>query len=132
MKFDFDNTTTMLLTPNPASIGTTSVGWTTAVGRFVIKDNKGELEFDPKKVSTTLVTTTSSSVATPAIINHNNQEYQRYLNQLKQANVVRDIDEMLAAESPEYLDALLAMIDEREQELASLEQQEEKVHVKHL
>ena len=39
---------------------------------------------------------------------------------------------MLAAESPEYLDALLAMIDEREQELASLEQQEEKVHVKHL
>lgn len=71
-------------------------------------------------------------VATPAIINHNNQEYQRYLNQLKQANVVRDIDEMLAAESPEYLDALLAMIDEREQELASLEQQEEKVHVKHL
>ena len=127
-----DNSTTMLLTPNPASIGTTSVGGTTAVVRFVIKDNKGELEFDPKKVSTTLVTTTSSSVATPAIINHNNQEYQRYLNQLKQANVVRDIDEMLAAESPEYLDALLAMIDEREQELASLEQQEEKVHVKHL
>lgn len=127
-----DNSTTMLLTPNPASIGTTSVGGTTAVGRFVIKDNKGELEFDSKKVSTTLVTTTSSSVATPAIINHNNQEYQRYLNQLKQANVVRDIDEMLAAESPEYLDALLAMIDEREQELASLEQQEEKVHVKHL
>ena len=127
-----DNSTTMLLTPNPASIGTTSVGGATAVGRFVIKDNKGELEFDPKKVSTTLVTTTSSSVATPAIINHNNQEYQRYLNQLKQANVVRDIDEMLAAESPEYLDALLAMIDEREQELASLEQQEEKVHVKHL
>ena len=48
-----DNSTTMLLTPTPASIGTTSVGGTTAVGRFVIKDNKGELEFDPKKVSTT-------------------------------------------------------------------------------
>ena len=132
MKFDFDNTTTMLLTPNPVFQGTTTAVGTTATTAFIIDGEKGERYFNPKKVATTLASSTAATIVTTATNNHNNEEYQRTLNQLKQANVVRDIDEMLAAESPEYLDALLAMIDEREQELASLEQQEEKVHVKHL
>ena len=79
-----------------------------------------------------MASSTSSTIASTVINNHNNLEYQRYLNQLQQANNVRDIDEMLAAQSPEYIDELLAMVDTREQELVSLEEQEEKVHVKHL
>ena len=79
-----------------------------------------------------MASSTSSTIASTAINNHNNLEYQRYLNQLQQANVARDTQEMLAAQLPDDLDELLAMIDTREQELVSLEEQEEKVHVKHL
>ena len=76
-----------------------------------------------------------SSTGTATVIGSNlymNRAYQRAQYQMQQANNVRDIDEMLAAQSPEYIDELLAMVDTREQELVSLEEQEEKVHVKHL
>ena len=125
-------TTSSLLSGGIVPTGTTSAIAGTGTALYVIDGKKGEREFKPKKVSTTLASSTSSTIASTAINNHNNLEYQRYLNQLQQANVVRNTQEMMAAESPEYLDALLAMIDTREQELASLEQQEEKVHVKHL
>lgn len=126
------DSTLWMLSGGAGPTGTTSTLAGTGTALYVIDGKKGEREFNPKKVSTTLVSSTSSTIASTAINNHNNQEYQRYLNQLQQANVVRNTQEMMAAESPEYLDALLAMIDTREQELASLEQQEEKVHVKHL
>ena len=127
-----ENTTTMLLTPNPVFQGTTTAVGTTATTAFVIDGKKGEREFNPKKVSSTLSVSTAGTTVIIATNNHNNQEYQRALNQLKQANVVRDTQEMIAAQSPDDLDALLAMIDAKEQKLASLEQQEEKVHIKHL
>ena len=127
-----ENSTTILLTPNTVLQGTTTATSATATTAFTIDGEKGERYFNPKKVATTLASSTASTIATTAINNHNNEEYQRYLNRVNQANVVRDTQEMIAAQSPDDLDALLAMIDAREQELASLEQQEEKVHIKHL
>ena len=127
-----ENSTTILLTPNPVLQGTTTAVGTTATTAFIIDGEKGERYFNPKKVATTLASSTAATIVTTATNNHNNEEYQRTLNQLKQANVVRDTQEMIAAQSPDDLDALLAMIDAKEQKLASLEQQEEKVHVKHL
>ncbi len=125
-------TTSSLLSGGIVPTGTTSAIAGTGTALYVIDGKKGEREFKPKKVSTTLASSTSSTIASTAINNHNNLEYQRYLNQLQQANVARDTQEMLAAQLPDDLDELLAMIDTREQELVSLEEQEEKVHVKHL
>lgn len=124
--------TSSLLSGGIVPTATTSGIAGTGTALYVIDGKKGEREFNPKKVSTILGSSTSSTIASTAINNHNNQEYQRALHQIQQADNVRIIDEMLAAQSPEYVDKLLAMIDTREQELASLEQQEEKVHVKHL
>lgn len=127
-----ENSTTILLTPNTVLQGTTTATSATATTAFTIDGEKGKRYFNPKKVATTLASSTASTIASTAINNHNNEEYQRYLNRVNQANVVRDTQEMIAAQSPDDLDALLAMIDAKEQKLASLEQQEEKVHIKHL
>ena len=127
-----ENSTTILLTPNTVLQGTTTATSATTTTAFTIDGEKGERYFNPKKVATTLASSTASTIASTAINNHNNEEYQRYLNRVNQANVVRDTQEMIAAQSPDDLDALLAMIDAKEQKLASLEQQEEKVHIKHL
>lgn len=125
-------TTSSLLSGGIVPTATTSAIAGTGTALYVIDGKKGEREFKPERVSTTLGL---SSAGTATVIGSNlymNRAYQRAQYQMQQANNVRDIDEMLAAQSPEYIDKLLAMVDTREQELVSLEEPEEKVHVKHL
>ncbi len=125
-------TTSSLLSGGIVPTGTTSAIAGTGTALYVIGGKEGEREFKPDRVSTTLGL---SSTGTATVVGINflmNLEYQRALHQKQQADNVRFIDEMLAAQSPEYIDKLLAMVDTREQELVSLEEPEEKVHVKHL
>ena len=125
-------TTSSLLSGGIVPTATTSAIAGTGTILGVIDGKKGEREFKPERVLTILGL---SSTGTATVIGSNlymNRAYQRAQYQMQQANNVRDIDEMLAAQSPEYIDELLAMVDTREQELVSLEEQEEKVHVKHL
>lgn len=125
-------TTSSLLSGGTVPTATTSGIASTGIPLVIIGGKEGEREFKPDRVSTTLGL---SSTGTATVVGSNflmNLEYQRALSRIQQANNVRDIDEMLAAQSPEYIDKLLAMLDTREQELVSLEEQEEKVHVKHL
>ena len=125
-------TTSSLLSGGIVPTATTSAIAGTGTILGVIDGKEGEREFKPERVSTALGL---SSTGTATVIGSNlymNRAYQRAQYQMQQANNVRDIDEMLAAQSPEYIDELLAMVDTREQELVSLEEQEEKVHVKHL
>ena len=126
------DTTSSLLSGGIVPTATTSGIASTGIGIVVIGGKEGEREFKPDRVSTTLGLSSTGTTAVIGINSYQNLEYQRALYQKKQADNVRDIDEKLAARSPEEVDKLLAMIDTREQELAFLEEQEEKVHVKHL
>lgn len=124
--------TSSLLSGGIVPTATTSGIAGTGTALYVTDGKKGEREFKPERVLTILGL---SSTGTATVIGSNlymNRAYQRAQYQMQQANNVRDIDEMLAAQSPEYIDELLAMVDTREQELVSLEEPEEKVHVKHL
>lgn len=124
--------TSSLLSGGIVPTGTTSGIAGTGTALYVIDGTKEEIAFDPTSVAKL---SSTSTAGTATIIGSNlymNRAYQSAQYQIQQANNVRDIDEMLAAQSPEYIDKLLAMVDTREQELVSLEEPEEKVHVKHL
>lgn len=124
--------TSSLLSGGIVPTGTTSAIAGTGTALYVIDGTKEEIEFDPTSVAKLSSTSTAGTATVIGSNLYMNRAYQSAQYQIQQANNVRDIDEMLAAQSPEYIDELLAMVDTREQELVSLEEQEEKVHVKHL
>lgn len=124
--------TSSLLSGGIVPTGTTSAIAGTGTALYVIDGTKEEIEFDPTSVAKLSSTSTAGTATVIGSNLYMNRAYQSAQYQIQQANNVRDIDEMLAAQSPEYIDKLLAMVDTREQELVSLEEPEEKVHVKHL
>lgn len=124
--------TSSLLSGGIVPTGTTSAIAGTGTALYVIDGTKEEIAFDPTSVAKLSSTSTAGTATVIGSNLYMNRAYQSAQYQIQQANNVRDIDEMLAAQSPEYIDELLAMVDTREQELVSLEEQEEKVHVKHL
>lgn len=124
--------TSSLLSGGIVPTGTTSAIAGTGTALYVIDGTKEEIEFDPTSVAKLSSTSTAGTATVIGSNLYMNRAYQSAQYQIQQANNVRDIDEMLAAQSPEYIDELLAMVDTREQELVSLEEPEEKVHVKHL
>ena len=125
-------TTSSLLSGGIVPTATTSAIAGTGTALYVIDGTKEEIAFDPTSVAKLSSTSTAGTATVIGSNLYMNRAYQSAQYQIQQANNVRDIDEMLAAQSPEYIDKLLAMVDTREQELVSLEEPEEKVHVKHL
>lgn len=118
----------------------TALGTTTAIGPklLISKDDEGNKYFDPKKVSTGLVTTSTLTTTSNWPSNTTIDAYQKAASemqvseeQLQGVNALRDVDEWFESLSDEQQEAILASIDQKEQELQNI-QATEKAPTKHL
>lgn len=118
----------------------TALGTTTAIGPklLISKDDEGNKYFDPKKVSTGLVTTSTLTTTSNWPSNTTIDAYQKAASemqvseeQLQGVNALRDVDEWFESLSDEQQEAILASIDQKEQELQNF-QATEKAPTKHL
>lgn len=133
------NPTTSTLMGGPLAEITT-LGTTTAIGPklLISKDDEGNKYFDPKKVSTGLVTTSTLTTTSNWPSNTTIDAYQKAASemqvseeQLEGVNALRDVDEWFESLSDEQQEAILASIDQKEQELQNI-QATEKAPTKHL
>lgn len=118
----------------------TALGTTTAIGPklLISKDDEGNKYFDLKKVSTGLVTTSTLTTTSNWPSNTTIDAYQKAASemqvseeQLQGVNALRDVDEWFESLSDEQQEAILASIDQKEQELQNF-QATEKAPTKHL